>query len=175
MCFRVLLLRVSPHHLRSFWPIINAELMHVFTQMEQELCVDANQYTLSSEGDGSWMRLCVASCKFIDMPRHVDPVRLPDFEMHRWGFIESVKSGEEAGKEREGYCPYVTNLLDLMNKCPEQQVSLNYEVSAAKVCQTTSVPLLQLKQLLISLSSKSPTVTPSTDYEMDVLKDFIDE
>jgi len=37
LCFRVLLLRMSPDHVTSLWPIIIAEMVQVFLQMEQEL------------------------------------------------------------------------------------------------------------------------------------------
>lgn len=37
LCFRVLLLRMSPDHVTSLWPIIIAEMVQVFLSLEQEL------------------------------------------------------------------------------------------------------------------------------------------
>lgn len=41
LCFRVLLLRMSPDHVTSMWPIIIAEMVQVFLAMEQELKCDS--------------------------------------------------------------------------------------------------------------------------------------
>uniref|UniRef100_A0A8C4QLP7 DOP1 leucine zipper like protein A n=1 Tax=Eptatretus burgeri TaxID=7764 RepID=A0A8C4QLP7_EPTBU len=38
--FRVLLLRISPHHLTSLWPTMITELVQVFMQMEQEMVAE---------------------------------------------------------------------------------------------------------------------------------------
>lgn len=43
LCFRVLLLRMSPDHVTSLWPIIIAEMVQVFLQMEQELKSDSDE------------------------------------------------------------------------------------------------------------------------------------
>lgn len=42
LCFRVLLLRMSPDHVTSLWPIIIAEMVQVFLAMEQELKTDGD-------------------------------------------------------------------------------------------------------------------------------------
>lgn len=46
MCFRVLLLRLSPRGVTSLWPVIITELVQVFLMMEQELATDTEQFRL---------------------------------------------------------------------------------------------------------------------------------
>lgn len=50
LCFRVLLLRVSPQHATSLWPVIVSELVQVFLYIEQELNADSEEfrYAISS-------------------------------------------------------------------------------------------------------------------------------
>lgn len=44
LCFRVLLLRLSPDHVTSLWPIIIAEMVQVFLAIEQELMTDTEEF-----------------------------------------------------------------------------------------------------------------------------------
>lgn len=44
LCFRVLLLRMSPRGVTSLWPVIITELVQVFLMMEQELATDTEQF-----------------------------------------------------------------------------------------------------------------------------------
>lgn len=44
LCFRVLLLRVSPQHATSLWPVIVSELVQVFLHIEQELSTDTEEF-----------------------------------------------------------------------------------------------------------------------------------
>lgn len=43
LCFRVLLLRMSPHHITSLWPVIITEMVQVMLQMEYELSADIDE------------------------------------------------------------------------------------------------------------------------------------
>ncbi|KAJ9601413.1 hypothetical protein L9F63_000437, partial [Diploptera punctata] len=45
LCFRVLLLRMSPHHVTSLWPIIISEMVQVFLHIEQELSTDTEEFS----------------------------------------------------------------------------------------------------------------------------------
>ncbi|TFY81819.1 hypothetical protein EWM64_g2190 [Hericium alpestre] len=57
LCVRVLLCRLSPHNLVSFWPVILSELYRLFDQM-----------IISLPSDGSEeLPLILAACKFIDL------------------------------------------------------------------------------------------------------------
>lgn len=44
LCFRVLLLRMSPDHVTSLWPTIIAEMVQVFLAIEQELKSDNEEF-----------------------------------------------------------------------------------------------------------------------------------
>lgn len=44
LCFRVLLLRMSPDHVTSLWPTIIAEMVQVFLSIEQELMTDTEEF-----------------------------------------------------------------------------------------------------------------------------------
>lgn len=44
LCFRVLLLRMSPDHVTSLWPTIIAEMVQVFLAVEQELKADNEEF-----------------------------------------------------------------------------------------------------------------------------------
>lgn len=44
LCFRVLLLKMSPDHVTSLWPIIIAEMVQVFLAIEQELKTDTEEF-----------------------------------------------------------------------------------------------------------------------------------
>ncbi|XP_048525451.1 protein dopey-1 homolog, partial [Dendroctonus ponderosae] len=62
MCFRVILIRMSPMQVTSLWPIIISEMLQVFLQIEQELSTDTEEFKtnnsshikLLSSLDASW-------------------------------------------------------------------------------------------------------------------------
>ncbi|CAH1968105.1 unnamed protein product [Acanthoscelides obtectus] len=44
LCFRIILIRMSPLHVTSLWPIIISEMLQVFLQIEQELSTDTEEF-----------------------------------------------------------------------------------------------------------------------------------
>jgi hypothetical protein len=44
LCFRVLLLRMSPQHIVLFWPTIVSEMVQVLMQMELDLSTDSEEF-----------------------------------------------------------------------------------------------------------------------------------
>lgn len=48
LCFRVILLRMTPLHVTSLWPIIISEMLQVFLQIEQELSTDTEEFRYGS-------------------------------------------------------------------------------------------------------------------------------
>ncbi|EDW48530.1 GM19866 [Drosophila sechellia] len=110
LCFRVLLLRMSPDHVTSLWPIIIAEMVQVFLQMEQELKSESEernqQLRLPSGIDVSWSAASGASngynsqtpmqywrsvqleaCKLLELGCVLPATKLPHFQMYRWAFV----------------------------------------------------------------------------------------
>ncbi|KAJ3177300.1 hypothetical protein HDU87_004552 [Geranomyces variabilis] len=78
LCLRVLLSRVSPHHLANFWPTILTELIQTFDRHMS--VVDADK-----AGD---LTAFLAACKFLDM---VLVLRIEAFQWHQWIFVTETQ------------------------------------------------------------------------------------
>ncbi|PNJ42221.1 DOPEY2 isoform 4, partial [Pongo abelii] len=96
--FRVLLLRISPQHLTSLWPIMVSELIQTFTQLEEDLkdedeslrssnkvnrmkvsVPDANGPSVG-EIPQSELILYLSACKFLDTALSFPPDKMPLFQ-----------------------------------------------------------------------------------------------
>merc|ERR1719189_2203201 len=44
LCFRVILIRMSPQHVTSLWPLIITEMVVIFSYLEQELSTDTEEW-----------------------------------------------------------------------------------------------------------------------------------
>ncbi|PCH34091.1 hypothetical protein WOLCODRAFT_61246 [Wolfiporia cocos MD-104 SS10] len=74
LCVRVLLCRLSPHNLSSFWPVILTELYRLFEQA-----------ILNVPSDGSEeLGLILAACKLLDL---LLVLQTEEFQIHQWIFI----------------------------------------------------------------------------------------
>jgi len=74
LCMRVLLCRLSPRNLSSFWPVILTELVRIF---EQTLAAPPQ--------DGSDdLLLILSACKFLDL---LVVLQTEEFQVHQWMFI----------------------------------------------------------------------------------------
>lgn len=74
LCMRVLLCRLSPHNMNSFWPVILTEMFRVFEQ-----CIG------SPPADGSEdLMVILAACKFLDL---VLVLQTEEFQTHQWMFV----------------------------------------------------------------------------------------
>lgn len=69
LCFRVLLLRMSPQHATSLWPVIVSELVQVFLYIEQELNTDSEEFRYANFSDPCafehWANSLMGRCCFI--------------------------------------------------------------------------------------------------------------
>ncbi|KAJ2721382.1 hypothetical protein GGI07_003993, partial [Coemansia sp. Benny D115] len=74
LCLRVLLCRMSSHHMSNFWPMLLTELMRLFRQQ------------LAREGreDPEQANLFLSACKFLDL---LFILGTDDFLVHQWIFI----------------------------------------------------------------------------------------
>ncbi|KAI7822798.1 Dopey, N-terminal-domain-containing protein [Kickxella alabastrina] len=74
LCLRVMLCRISSHHMSNFWPMLLTELMRLCTQQ------------LNREGreDPEQANLFLAACKFLDL---LFILGTDDFLVHQWIFI----------------------------------------------------------------------------------------
>ncbi|CAH0546183.1 unnamed protein product [Brassicogethes aeneus] len=135
LCFRVLLIRMSPLHVTSLWPIIISEMLQVFIQIEQELSktseefsahiklmstLDASWATNSSNGlhalgNPHWLKLHLSTAKLLDCALLLPATSLPQFQMYRWAFV-----GDDLERLNESnqiaFLPHVLRIADLMEK-----------------------------------------------------------
>ncbi|OCH88751.1 hypothetical protein OBBRIDRAFT_64803 [Obba rivulosa] len=74
LCVRVLLCRLSPHNLSSFWPVLVTELYRLFDQMLE---------TLPSDGSEE-LGLVLSVCKLLDL---LLVLQTEEFQTHQWIFI----------------------------------------------------------------------------------------
>ncbi|CAN7989377.1 unnamed protein product [Ixodes hexagonus] len=110
LCFRVLLVRMSPHQVTSLWPGIITELVQAFLQIEQELSTDSEEFSrrnssshlrrlqgldsswavsngLNAHNHPAWLQLYLSACKLLDLAVALPADMLPQFQMYRWAFI----------------------------------------------------------------------------------------
>ncbi|XP_030642280.1 protein dopey-2 [Chanos chanos] len=129
LMFRVLLLRISPHHLTSLWPIMVTELVRTFTRLEKALQDDKE--SSKKKGRGGHERngllmfpqadldMYLSACKFLDIAVSFPPERMPLFQMYRWAFVPEVDVNSYSGPENtfleggEQECkPHIVKVLE---------------------------------------------------------------
>lgn len=74
LCVRVLLCRLTPHNLDSFWPVISSEMYRLLEQTMTEVPLDGSEA----------LSLILSVCKFIDL---LLVLQTEEFQMHQWAFI----------------------------------------------------------------------------------------
>ncbi|KAG8740013.1 hypothetical protein FRC10_004853 [Ceratobasidium sp. 414] len=74
LCVRVLLCRLSPHNMSSFWPVILTELIRLFTSALVEPPQDSSDE----------LQLLLAACKCVDL---MLVLQTPEFQIHQWMFV----------------------------------------------------------------------------------------
>ncbi|XP_048879071.1 protein dopey-2 isoform X1 [Brienomyrus brachyistius] len=131
LTFRVLLLRISPQHLTSLWPIMITELIHAFVRLQKNLLGNKVSKAVGRAGGGQGgpgrngalflqneLDMYLSACKFLDTALSFPPDRMPLFQMYRWAFIPEVDvenfSGPDNGlveSEPESQ-PHVVRILE---------------------------------------------------------------
>uniref|UniRef100_A0A8C3KY73 DOP1 leucine zipper like protein B n=1 Tax=Chrysolophus pictus TaxID=9089 RepID=A0A8C3KY73_CHRPC len=132
LLFRVLLLRISPQHLTSLWPIMVTELIQTFLQLEEELTEEdepSNNSKLSKQkvsGDGSGtdiqqneLSLYLSACKFLDTALSFPPDKMQLFQMYKWAFVPEVDTESSTVTshlvENHQECrPHIIRIMDLL-------------------------------------------------------------
>ncbi|NXB85355.1 DOP2 protein, partial [Vidua chalybeata] len=131
--FRVLLLRISPQHLTSLWPIMVTELIQTFLQLEEDLTEEEEPAKSNSKiskakgsGDGSGAEiqpneLCLylAACKFLDTALSFPPDRMQLFQMYKWAFVpevdtESSPVTSQLVENHQECQPHIVRIMDLL-------------------------------------------------------------
>ncbi|XP_030805528.1 LOW QUALITY PROTEIN: protein dopey-2 [Camarhynchus parvulus] len=127
--FRVLLLRISPQHLTSLWPIMVTELIQTFLQLEEDLTEEEepaknNSKMSKAKGSGAEIQpkeLCLylAACKFLDTALSFPPDRMQLFQMYKWAFVPEVDTESSPVTshlvENHQECqPHIVRIMDLL-------------------------------------------------------------
>ncbi|KAM3934613.1 protein DOP1B [Leptodactylus fuscus] len=162
--FRVLLLRISPQHLTSLWPIMVTELIHTFVQLQDDLMEEettaknskANkQKAAASESNGpvyveiqqNGLDLYLSACKFLDTALSFPPDKMPLFQMYRWAFVPEVDTescvapAADVVESHQECKPHVVRILELMRL---RFGEIMWESSGLK---RTEFPLLSLRSI----------------------------
>ncbi|TFK26748.1 hypothetical protein FA15DRAFT_255211 [Coprinopsis marcescibilis] len=74
LCIRVLLCRLSPHNLTSFWPVILTEIYRIFDQAMASLPPNGSED----------LQLVLAACKCIDL---LLVLQTQEFQVYQWIFV----------------------------------------------------------------------------------------
>ncbi|CAG9763113.1 unnamed protein product [Ceutorhynchus assimilis] len=136
MCFRVILIRMSPIHVTSLWPIIISEMLQVFLQIEQELSTDSEEFRTTNNsshiklmssldaswatnsnnglhalGHPHWLRLQLATAKLLDLALLLPATTLPQFQMYRWAFV-----GDDLLNKSDSFVPHVVRIAEFMDR-----------------------------------------------------------
>ncbi|NXT00800.1 DOP2 protein, partial [Jacana jacana] len=131
--FRVLLLRISPQHLTSLWPIMVTELIQTFLQLEEDLTEEEEPSKSNSKiskqkvsGDGSGsdihqneLSLYLSACKFLDTALSFPPDKMQLFQMYKWAFVPEVDTESSTLTshliENHQECkPHIIRIMDLL-------------------------------------------------------------
>ncbi|XP_012971665.1 protein dopey-2 isoform X3 [Mesocricetus auratus] len=135
--FRVLLLRISPQHLTSLWPIMVSELIQAFMQLEEDLKEEDESLRNSNKinrikvpvADGNGpsggavspgdLAMYLSACKFLDTALSFPPDRMPLFQIYRWAFVPEVDTEHPAFlselEENHQECrPHTVRILELL-------------------------------------------------------------
>ncbi|XP_039397774.1 protein dopey-2 isoform X2 [Mauremys reevesii] len=163
--FRVLLLRISPQHLTSLWPIMVTELIQTFIQLEEDLAEEdepsksnskVSRQKTSASGDGSGpllsdiqqneLSLYLSACKFLDTALSFPPDKMQLFQMYRWAFVPEVDTET---------CTMTSHLMENHQECKPHIIrimdSLKLKYGETNTNERTSekceYPLLNLRSI----------------------------
>ncbi|XP_053161255.1 protein dopey-2 isoform X2 [Hemicordylus capensis] len=161
--FRVLLLRISPQHLTSLWPIMVTELIQAFIQLEEDLTEEEepakssskiSKQKASANGNGpllgdiqqNELTLYLSACKFLDTALSFPPDKMQLFQMYRWAFVPEVDTqacnmSSDLLENHQECKPHIVRIMDLLKlKYGEQ----NTNERAIKNC---NFPLLDFRSI----------------------------
>ena len=156
MCFRVLLLRMSPQHLTSLWPVMISEIVHVLLQMESDLSSDGkpqNQRMIISElllgmsgyygtySHEKWLGLYLAACKALDLALALPGDSLPQFQMYRWAFEGEAYNLTLGDEKLSIFRPHIARLVKLLRK------KMRSSDDVGELQRITGRPLLTMYQI----------------------------
>uniref|UniRef100_G1KMI2 DOP1 leucine zipper like protein B n=1 Tax=Anolis carolinensis TaxID=28377 RepID=G1KMI2_ANOCA len=162
--FRVLLLRISPQHLTSLWPIMVTELIQTFIQLEEELAEEEepakNNSKISKQkvSDGNSLllgdiqqnelNLYLSACKFLDTALSFPPDKMQLFQMYRWAFVPEVDAqaysmSSDLMENHQECKPHAVRIMDLL----KVKKSTHEQNTNERKTKHHSFPLLDLHSI----------------------------
>ncbi|KZC07062.1 Protein dopey-1 like protein [Dufourea novaeangliae] len=204
LCFRVLLLRMSPQHATSLWPVIVSELVQVFLYIEQELNADSEEFSrhgsshikllsaldsswavnasngLQAHGHPHWLQLQLAAAKLLDLALLLPAHRLPQFQMYRWAFVGDSAAGcIDNNNLSSDFVPHITRIAKLMDTKYKQDTSSVKVTPGELLLTSNNIRSLQdLHYFFTTLSRRSSdTQAPLniTQLETVIEQDFLEK
>uniref|UniRef100_A0A8C8R702 DOP1 leucine zipper like protein B n=1 Tax=Pelusios castaneus TaxID=367368 RepID=A0A8C8R702_9SAUR len=163
--FRVLLLRISPQHLTSLWPIMVTELwVFCFVFLNTAFLPGkshrsnskVNRQKVSASVDGSGpllsdilqnkLSLYLSACKFLDTALSFPPEKMQLFQMYRWAFVPEVDTEactmtSHLMENHQECKPHILRIMDLL-KLKYGETNTNERIS-----EKCEYPLLNLHSI----------------------------
>ncbi|XP_065218037.1 protein dopey-2 isoform X2 [Planococcus citri] len=195
LCFRVLLLRMSSHHITSLWPAIITEMVQVMLQMEHELSTDTEEFGnngLHASGHPHWLQLQLAAAKLLKLAVQLPADRLPQFQMYRWAFVGSAAQQSDVSKNLSfippsscaaDFVPHVVRIASLMNNKfgesppPYTQLADSPPSTAKLLPSAREIRALQDLQPFFTALSRGEVghVSGVTELEEEIELDFLEQ
>uniref|UniRef100_A0A8C7M6B4 DOP1 leucine zipper like protein B n=1 Tax=Oncorhynchus kisutch TaxID=8019 RepID=A0A8C7M6B4_ONCKI len=186
LTFRVLVLRISPQHLTSLWPIMVTELIRIFVRLEKALLEEKEVSKLTKVvrgaiGNGPLafpqpeLDMYLSACKFLDTALAFPTEKMPLFQMYRWAFVPEVDTSCYSGPENsllegEQECkPHIVKVLEALHQRYGESSTERLEFPLLTRRFLTSITQLApfLHTLCCSFQGTSPSSPPDypvTDY-----------
>ncbi|XP_032664309.1 protein dopey-1 homolog isoform X1 [Odontomachus brunneus] len=204
LCFRVLLLRMSPQHATSLWPVIVSELVQVFLYIEQELNTDSEEFSrhssshikllsaldsswavnasngLQAHGHPHWLQLQLAAAKLLDLALLLPAHRLPQFQMYKWAFVGDAAAGcTDNNNLSSDFVPHITRIAKLMDSKYKPEGPLPKRNPGELLLTSNNVRSLQdLHHFFSSLSRATcdtHVLVNNTQLETVIEQDFLEK
>ncbi|KAF8337070.1 Dopey, N-terminal-domain-containing protein [Cantharellus anzutake] len=157
LCMRILICRLSPHNMNSFWPTILTELYRTFEQL----------LTSIAPPDGSEeLTFVLSACKLLDL---LLVLQTEEFQVHEWIFTTDTI---DAILQPDGWSP--TALMDRTSQAAHA-VLRNHLPSSTGTTQLRR-PLLHAIRSISSLSQLGPffSTLSMLSYESTYARSLID-
>uniref|UniRef100_A0A673X659 DOP1 leucine zipper like protein B n=1 Tax=Salmo trutta TaxID=8032 RepID=A0A673X659_SALTR len=179
LTFRVLVLRISPQHLTSLWPIMVTELVRnsptLMTSLPVTLRWHVNRKCLLVFSSPPELDMYLSACKFLDTALAFPPEKMPLFQMYRWAFVPEVDMSCYSGPENsllegEQECkPHIVKVLEALHQRYGESSTERLEFPLLTHRFLTSITQLApfLHTLCCSFQGTSPSSPPDypvTDY-----------
>ncbi|KAH7907786.1 Dopey, N-terminal-domain-containing protein, partial [Hygrophoropsis aurantiaca] len=154
LCIRILLCRLSPHNLTSFWPVILTEMYRVFEQIIT---------TIPSDGSED-LQLVLAASKCLDL---LLALQTEEFQIHQWMFITDTV---DAVYRSDDWHPnaMMDLLAEVIGSLPVPEVR---ERSKSRIVEPTTATSTSFGSLSESRSMRRPMLNSLR--QIDSIRDLI--